>query len=97
METPEQIEARLRLEYPIITVVEGNTTRPLSPEEYEVTLAEWVSAEQARQERESISAVASTQREQIKQLYTALQEGTATNLQVQKTVAWLLKQEIREL
>lgn len=38
-----------------------------------------------------------TQREQAKALYAAVRAGTATNAQVQKLVAFLLRQEFRDL
>lgn len=103
--TPAQIEAQLRAEFPFFTVhlakpgFSGDVliSPQEFPEQYEARLAEMVAAEVERQQTTADADAEATRREQIKTLYAALKAGTATSRQVQTVVAWLLRQQIREL
>lgn len=96
--TPAQIEAALRAQFPVgIPVsVDGERVMLTGPA-YETRLAEMVAEEVKRQDAEAEATAEDTRREQVKALYVALKAGTATPRQVQTAVAWLLRQQIREL
>lgn len=96
--TPAQIEAALRAQFPVGIPVSVDGERvTLTGPAYEARLAEMVAAEVARQDAEAEAASEDTRREQAKALYDALKAGTATTRQAQSAVAWLLRQQIREL
>lgn len=96
--TPAQIEAALRAQFPngIPVSIDGKRVM-LTGSAYEARIAEMKAAEIARQAAEADDAAEATRRDQAKALYTALKAGTATTKQTQAAVAWLLRQQIREL
>jgi hypothetical protein len=74
-------------------VQDGDERRLMTEEEVAVQAA----TEEAMAVVAAEAAAETTRREQAKALYLALKAGTATSRQVQGVVAWLLRQEIREL
>jgi hypothetical protein len=96
METPEQIEARLRADYPQIRVHEDGVDRVLSEAEYEARIAAWVVAEVARAQRAATTDAERADRELLRARYDALKAGTASAAQVQDTLARLLRHCLRE-
>jgi hypothetical protein len=95
------IEERVRAEHPFFVVTEGTASFTVSPEEfpewYEEMIAERVAWATEAEAQATIEAAEQTRREKAKAAYTRLKAGTATSAQVQEVVAWLLRQEVREL
>lgn len=73
METPAQIEARLRAEYPTLTARVNGEDVALSPAAYEAKIAEWVLAELAAQQAADDEAARKDLRRQIRLARTRLQ------------------------
>jgi hypothetical protein len=101
MSTPAELAARIRAENPTFTINENAQHITVSPEEfpewYEELIAERVLWATEAEAQAVLDAAEATRREKAKAAYTRLKAGTATNAQVQEVVAWLLRQEIREL
>jgi hypothetical protein len=95
--TPEEIEAQMRADYPTLSRRTREGVVVLTEEEYDARIAEMVTAEVAWQAREAERALEQTARDKARAAYARLKAGTATNAQVQEVVAWLLRQQIRDL
>jgi hypothetical protein len=63
----------------------------------EAELAVQFADEAEAEAQATLAAAEQTRRDKAKAAYTRLKAGTATNAQVQEVVAWLLRQEIKEL
>jgi len=98
--TRAQIEAQLRADLAngIVVSVNGKAkTIPPGTAEYDQRIAEMADAMFAQQAVNQIATREAAQRDLAKTAYAALNAGTATNAQVQKVVAWLLRQQVMEL
>src|SRR4051812_8923541 len=98
--TREQIEDQLRSDLVdgILVQVAGQkkTLAPGSPE-YEARIEEMADATLAQQQASEMAGREDAQRQQMKNAYGALKAGTATPVQTQRVVAWLLRQQMTEL
>lgn len=100
VETKAVIEQRIRAEHP--EVLESSfgrgsrepQTTAIRGEAREAWVAEQVTAEQDRQRAVLLDY---EQRQQLRTLVEALEAGTATNRQVQSTLARLVRRELNEL
>jgi hypothetical protein len=101
VETPAEIDARVRAEHPFFKMSEHDRDIFVTPEEfpewYEELIAERVVWATEAEAQAAADAVEQTRRDQAKAAYDALKSGTATNAQVQKVVAFLLRERFREL
>src|SRR5215213_8385277 len=92
--TRDEITIRLRAQFPAgLPVCVNGENRLLTGDAYKTRLMEMVAAEMAAQQSLSDAAADQTQRDQAKVLYAALKDGTATSVQTQRVVAWLLRQQ----
>jgi hypothetical protein len=69
----------------------------MTPTEYDACLANAIASALAHQEAAALQSQEEARKEQIKLLYAALKAGTATNRQTQSVVAWLLREQARDL
>jgi predicted nucleic acid-binding protein len=95
------IEEQVRAEYPFFALSEDTTRYTVGPEDfpawYEELIAEKVVLRTAETAAATAEAAEETRRTQAKAAYDALKAGTATNAQVQKVVAFLLRERFRDL
>jgi hypothetical protein len=78
-------------------VCEGSVCRDTTQDEYAAMADDRARMWLERVNAEALAAEEDARREKAKAAYTRLKAGTATNAQVQEVVAWLLRQEIKEL
>lgn len=85
-ETRQQIETRLRAEYPEMKAIENGVERTLGKAEYDATMTEWVENEFVRQLAEDAETARKETRRQVRAARVRLQQiagasGTFTNAQ----------------
>jgi len=98
--TRAEIEAQLRSDYADgIPVQVGDQTKTFPPGSpgYEHRIAEMTDALVAVEAAVVVEAAEEAQRALAKTAYSALKAGTATAAQTQRVVAWLLREQVREL
>lgn len=98
--TREEIEAQLRIDYAGgIPVYKGGGNQLLAPgtPEFEQRIEAMADAMFAKQGQDAIQAKENDNLATAKLAYPALKAGTATNAQVQRVVAFLLRQAIPEI
>jgi hypothetical protein len=95
--TFEQWVAFLKNQYPTISVDEGGQVRQLNPTEYQARIEQWAQASLELDQATELAGREQDRREQAKALYTKLKNGNATAAETQRVVAWLLRNEVREL
>jgi hypothetical protein len=74
METPEQIEARLRQQFPVVTERVNGVDAALGPAAYEAKIAEWVANELAAQQAAADEEARRELRRQVRIARTRLQQ-----------------------
>lgn len=97
MSTLSEIETSLRQQYPTLQLNEGGGQRNLTATEYDAKIAEWAKNQLASEAQGVIDTTEKAERDKMKTRYAALKAGTATAAQVQEVVAWLLRQQVREI